>query len=129
MEIEALQEQIRFRQAISCESIIDYYFMQVQKLSFILSLPEDIILLHEARKIIKRLLLPIPFLPPAIHNKLGIDVQTFDRIQQEIGDMHDAVITSELIKEKECDPGYPAGIKDYNILNFYTTIRTGFSIN
>lgn len=128
-DILMMKEEILFSHDLTLKHILDYYITEEKKLKFIISLPEDIILLHEARKIIKTMLLPLPFLPSKIQNSLLFDIQSFDSIQQKIGDLHDEIITIELIKKNECDSGFETGITDNNILLLYGSVRDGLSVN
>lgn len=128
-DIKGLQEKTEFLHPLSPDKISDYYSRQTQKLTFIFSLPEDIEVLHECRKIIKGMLLPLPGLPGDIRNSIRIDMQWFNDIEQRIGKLHDQIMVSKLVHEKQCSHGEDLAIMDKNILLLYTCIRDVFSIN
>ena len=72
--------------------VISFYRKHLERLaqSFFLLEEEEI---HECRKIIKRLLYLYPLVPPAVKNKLKININYLDALQEEIGKWHDTIVS------------------------------------
>ena len=86
---------------IPASKITSCFHSKQDALHFLLALPEDIDLWHEARKIMKQLLFTYPFLPSAIKKQEHPLKENYHALEQEIGDLHDLVIFSQQF-HKQC---------------------------
>lgn len=81
-----------------------YYHKSIEELgsNFLPPVKEE--LLHDSRKIIKRLLLALKALPKSLQNKINIDKKYLDDLQDKIGKWHDTLIVLDMLPKD--DSGY-----------------------
>jgi CHAD domain-containing protein len=103
--IEKFRKRISFvSPKIKNKKVEAYYHSHIKELSsnFSPSIKEEV--LHDDRKIIKKLLLAFKALPKSLQNKININKDYLDDLQDKIGNWHDTVVTLEMLPDE--DVGY-----------------------
>lgn len=90
-------------------SIRDWYARQLINISVLLTASGD--RLHKARKRIKELLYVNSLLPPRLSDELGLDKEYLDRLQEAIGQWHDAAVVVASWAGKDL-PGSQAMVRE-----------------
>lgn len=84
--------------SIKSNSAIDFYFQNIKVISNSLRIIDGKNL-HETRKIIKKLLYNLKILPPSLSQKININKEYLDKVQDLIGKWHDTEVTLDLLKK------------------------------
>jgi CHAD domain-containing protein len=88
-------------QDIENKAVVRFYKKQLKRLSRFFARPHlPVLQLHPTRKQIKKLLYFHDALPMPLAEKLRLDTDSLDRLQDAIGHWHDAVVTSEFLKKE-----------------------------
>lgn len=105
--IKKLKKSIAIHSSkIKNKSIISYYQKSQEELSVNFLPPVKEAILHDNRKIIKKLLLALKALPKPLEKQINIDKEYLDNLQDLIGKWHDSMIASEMLGSD--NPGHQA---------------------
>ena len=93
---------------IKDKKILSYYNQNLETLSFNFTAPIDPDVLHDSRKLIKNLLYALKALPSSLVQKLNLNENYLDNLQDLIGQWHDAEITLAMLMKtgNDMDAGY-----------------------
>ena len=95
--ISSVRKKIRENStAIKNKSAIDFYNDNIKVLSNNLKLIDENNL-HDSRKIIKKLLYSLKLLPASLMQKLNVNKDYLDKMQDLIGNWHDTAVTVDLL--------------------------------